>query len=69
MTCPVGGIDQNEIFDASALVKDVDKYFNDNEDRFCNFPRKYKIGISGCACHCAAHETKMLHLLHLKMQR
>ena len=58
MTCPVGGIDQNEIFDASALVKDVDKYFNDNEDRFCNFPRKYKIGISGCACHCAAHEIQ-----------
>ena len=58
MTCPVGGIDKNEIFDARELVKSVDAYFNKNDDRFCNFPRKYKIGISGCACHCASHEIQ-----------
>ncbi len=58
MTCPVGGIDADEIIDASEFVKQVDTYFNKNEDRFCNFPRKYKIGISGCKCHCAAHEIQ-----------
>jgi len=58
MTCPVGGIDDGEIYDASTLVKQVDAYFDENEDRFCNFPRKYKIGISGCKCHCAAHEIQ-----------
>lgn len=58
MTCPVGGIDENEIYDSRQLVKDIDKYFIDNEDQFCNFPRKYKIGVSGCACHCAAHEIQ-----------
>lgn len=58
MTCPVGGIDAEEIIDASEFVKQVDTYFDENEDRFCNFPRKYKIGISGCKCHCAAHEIQ-----------
>jgi sulfite reductase (ferredoxin) len=58
MTCPVSGIDEGEIIDAAKLVKQVDTYFDVNEDRFCNFPRKYKIGISGCKCHCAAHEIQ-----------
>ena len=35
MTCPVGGIDADEIIDASEFVKQVDKYFDKNEDRFC----------------------------------
>lgn len=58
MTCPVGGVDANEIYDARKLVNDIDSYFDKNEDDFCNFPRKYKIGVSGCACHCAAHEIQ-----------
>ena len=58
MTSPVAGIDAAEIFDASALVKEVDTYFDKNDDRFCNFPRKYKTGISGCARHTAAHEVQ-----------
>jgi sulfite reductase (ferredoxin) len=58
MTCPVSGIDAEEIIDAAQFVKQVDTYFDENEDRFCNFPRKYKIGISGCKCHCAAHEIQ-----------
>lgn len=58
MTCPVSGIDAEEIIDASEFVRQVDTYFDVNEDRFCNFPRKYKIGISGCKCHCAAHEIQ-----------
>ena len=58
MTSPVGGIDADEIIDASILAKEVDTYFDQNEDRFCNFPRKYKIGISGCSRHAAAHEIQ-----------
>ncbi len=58
MTCPVSGIDEDEIYDVQELVKSVDSYFDKNEDRFCNFPRKYKIGVSGCKCHCAAHEIQ-----------
>ncbi|MGB5791770.1 nitrite/sulfite reductase [Poseidonibacter sp.] len=58
MTSAIGGIDPEEIIDASYLVKEVDTYFDANEDRFCNFPRKYKIGISGCGRHTAAHEIQ-----------
>ena len=58
MTCPVTGIDEGEIYDVQNLLKEVDAYFDKNDDRFCNFPRKYKIGISGCKCHCAAHEIQ-----------
>lgn len=58
MTCPVSGIDEDEIYDVQDLLKEVDSYFDKNDDRFCNFPRKYKIGISGCKCHCAAHEIQ-----------
>ncbi len=58
MTSAIGGIDPEEIIDASYLVKEVDTYFDQNEDRFCNFPRKYKIGISGCGRHTAAHEIQ-----------
>lgn len=58
MTSPLGGIDADEIIDASVIATEVDKYFDENEDRFCNFPRKYKIGISGCSKHAAAHEIQ-----------
>ena len=66
MTSPVAGIDANEFYDTRELVKQVDKYFDDNEDRFCNFPRKYKIGISGCGRHSAAHEIQDLALTAFK---
>lgn len=58
MTSPVAGIDLEEIFDATYLVKEVDSYFNQNDDRFSNFPRKYKVGISGCGRHTASHEIQ-----------
>ncbi|MGM0520052.1 MAG: nitrite/sulfite reductase [Campylobacterota bacterium] len=58
MTSPLGGIDPNEIIDASIIAKEIDDYFIENEDRFCNFPRKYKIGVSGCSKHAAAHEIQ-----------
>ncbi|WP_198305093.1 nitrite/sulfite reductase [Arcobacter vandammei] len=58
MTCPVSGKDLGEIYDARKILQDVNDYFDKNDDRFCNFPRKYKLGISGCKCHCAAHEVQ-----------
>ena len=58
MTSPVAGMAADEIYDASYLVKEVDTYFDQNDDRFCNFPRKYKVGISGCGRHTASHEVQ-----------
>jgi sulfite reductase (ferredoxin) len=58
MTSPVAGLDPEEIYDASHLVKELDSYFDKNDDRFCNFSRKYKVGISGCGKHTATHEVQ-----------
>ncbi|RXJ86312.1 nitrite/sulfite reductase [Arcobacter sp. CECT 8985] len=58
VTCPVSGVDANEIFDVTKIVKEIDTYFDTHEDEFCNFPRKYKISVSGCACHCCGHEVQ-----------
>jgi sulfite reductase (ferredoxin) len=58
MTSPVSGMDPNEIVDASILAREIDDYFLDHPDEFCNFPRKYKIGVSGCSKHAVAHEIQ-----------
>ena len=58
MACPVSGLDVNEVYDAKHLVKEIDTYFDVHEDEFCNFPRKYKIGVSGCSCNCPSHEIQ-----------
>lgn len=58
MTCPVSGLDKDEIYNVQELLKSVDTYFDKNDERFCNFPRKFKMGISGCGHHCANHEIQ-----------
>jgi ferredoxin-nitrite reductase len=42
---PLAGIDPNELFDTSDIVKEVYEFFQHNED-FSNLPRKYKLSIS-----------------------
>ncbi|MBM7704663.1 nitrite/sulfite reductase [Metabacillus iocasae] len=42
---PLAGIDPDELFDTSDIVKDVYEFFQHNED-FSNLPRKYKMSIS-----------------------
>ena len=49
--------------------KQVDTYFNENEDRFCNFPRKYKIEFLDVNAIVRLMKSKMLHLQHLKMMQ
>lgn len=42
---PLAGIDPNELFDTTPIVKEIYDYFQLNEE-FSNLPRKYKISIS-----------------------
>jgi len=58
VACPVAGLDIDELFDATPLVKEVDTYFDENSDKYTNFPRKYKVGISGCKCCCTPYEIQ-----------
>jgi sulfite reductase beta subunit-like hemoprotein len=60
--CPLAGVDDEELLDASPLVKRVSELFLNNRD-FSNLPRKFKISISGCAQRCAQHEINDIGLV------
>lgn len=62
VTCPVSGLDQNEIIDVLPLVKKVDTFFDSNSKDYSNFPRKYKVGITGCKCCCTPYEIQDISL-------
>jgi len=58
-TCPVSGIEHDEIYDVRPIVDKVNNYLRGNKN-LSNLPRKYKIGISGCHKHCMGHEIQDL---------
>jgi Sulfite reductase, beta subunit (hemoprotein) len=53
--CPLAGLDGSEIVDASALALEAMQQLVGNAE-FYNFPRKFKISISGCGLWCAYPE-------------
>lgn len=59
VSCPVAGMDADEILDAQPLVEEMTTFMSTNKD-FSNFPRKYKVSISGCGIHCAQPEINCL---------
>ncbi|WP_373003180.1 nitrite/sulfite reductase [Sulfurimonas sp.] len=67
VTCPVSGVDEHEIYDVSKIVAQVNGYFDGNKD-LVNLPRKYKVGISGCAKHCMGHEIQDLSFTAVKFK-
>src|SRR5262245_27940206 len=60
--CPLSGIDDDEVIDASPLVNRVVAQFIDNHD-FSNLPRKFKISITGCSHQCAQHQINDIGLV------
>jgi len=54
-TCPVMGIDHDEIVDVNDTVSEVYKFLGGNKD-LVNLPRKYKVSVSACSKHCVGHE-------------
>ena len=59
LTCPVMGIDHDEIIDINDAVTKLNSYFRGNKD-LVDLPRKYKVGISACSKHCMGHEIQDL---------
>lgn len=59
VTCPVDGIDPDEIISVSECVRELDFALSQNED-FANLPRKFKISVGGCGKHCPNHEIQDL---------
>jgi sulfite reductase (ferredoxin) len=59
--CPLAGVDADEVFDASPMLKAVDQFFVGNAD-FYNLPRKFKLCITGCRVWCSYPEINDLSL-------
>lgn len=53
--CPVAGVDADELFDASPLALELNRFFVGNSD-FYNLPRKFKISLTGCSSWCSYPE-------------
>lgn len=66
VTCGASGLDKEEVLDVISLVKKIDTFFDTNSKEYSNFPRKYKVGISGCKCCCIPHEIQDIALRAFK---
>ncbi len=67
VSCPVNGIDHDEITDVRAVVEKINVLFKGNR-LFSNLPRKYKVGINGCSKHCTGHEIQDLSFNAVKLE-
>ncbi len=54
-SCPVAGVDREELFDVRPVVEAVARFFYGNRD-YSNLPRKHKYTISACPAQCNAPE-------------
>ncbi len=55
LSCPVSGVDSDEVFDASGIAREVSDFFTGNRE-YANLPRKFKLSITGCRDDCAQAE-------------
>lgn len=65
VSCPVNGIDHDQIDDVRDVVLALNNLYRGNPN-FSNLPRKFKIGVSGCNKHCISHEVQDLAFTALK---
>ncbi|MCI0488726.1 MAG: nitrite/sulfite reductase [Blastocatellia bacterium] len=65
LNCPVSGVDENELYDTTALVRQVNQFFVGNRD-FSNLPRKFKIAITGCSVRCVYPEINDIGLFAVR---
>src|SRR5260370_3841876 len=63
--CPLAGVDADEIFDASSLALEANRFFVGNGD-FYNLPRKFKVCITGCHVWCAYPEVNDVGLTAIR---
>jgi len=62
MTCPVAGLNPDEILDATPVVKAFTQEIVYNRE-YTNLPRKYNVTITGCPNNCLHAETQDLALV------
>jgi ferredoxin-nitrite reductase len=54
-SCPVSGIDKNEVVEAYPVAQAISAFFTGNRE-YANLPRKWKIAVTGCTEDCARVE-------------
>lgn len=62
MTCPVAGLNPDEILDATPVVAALTQEILYNR-AYSNLPRKFNVAVTGCADNCLHLETQDLALL------
>lgn len=65
ISCPVNGVDHDEITDVRDIVEKLNALFKGNRN-FSNLPRKYKVGVNGCSKNCTHHEIQDLSFNAIK---
>ena len=60
--CPVAGLTPSELFDASAVARQLTAMFV-GDKAFTNLPRKFNVTITGCVDNCVHAETQDLALV------
>jgi sulfite reductase (ferredoxin) len=63
--CPLAGLDDDEICDASPLVLEATRLLAGNPE-FYNLPRKYKVCITGCRVWCSYPEINDVALTAIR---
>ncbi len=63
--CPLAGVAEDEMFDASQVVREAGQLLAGNPD-FYNLPRKFKISITGCPLWCSYPEINDIGLTPVK---
>ncbi|MGH9299726.1 MAG: nitrite/sulfite reductase [Acidimicrobiales bacterium] len=67
LSCPVSGVDRNEVFDASGIAREVSAFFTGNRE-YANLPRKFKLSITGCRDDCAQAEINDVGLWPARLE-
>lgn len=67
INCPVSGVDADELYDTTSLIREVNDFFEGNRE-FSNLPRKFKIAITGCAVRCVYPEINDIGLFAVKTE-
>lgn len=60
--CPVAGLDPDELFDCTGLIREAAAFFYGNPE-YSDLPRKHKITISTCAYQCNAPAINCIALI------
>lgn len=66
--CPLAGLTPHELFDASPVVRDLDRLIVGlkGNPEFTNLPRKFNITVTGCLDNCTHNESQDIALVPAK---